>query len=1126
MTTQFPPSTFPTMSLGHPANLVSTSETGQAPLPPPADPGSVAAAVRGCSSPDASIRRPAEVQLKQWEDASGRGVVGYLTSLMTLIDINDATAGSADENCRLLAAILLKNGIPKSFSAPLPDAPAAEVDGSDAIFGRLREERAGVRARLPLLLFREGNGAVALHLRLALGNVAPFEFPTRWPTLLEDLAGLASASDAAGAMARGSNFDGSVGPGALSLEDVVRTRAVKALRLCLASIKHRRVVVQGAGTAAKGTMLHMGSLGSILRQARQERKETHDRACTIFESLAEGAAGNARAAIEGDGVAGGAFFPSAWRGRCLLAVGFIKCLTELWAMVEIENAAEDPRAPVVRAAAESLAQICEATRAYPGPLPPAIQAAAPEIREEYVTFHDKVHRAGLVCFVRAVSSLPSLVASQIPRILPLVADPVLTADATALRSAPPKRLGAMTAVMRVALRTPLYDEREATPSKNAVLAALLGGGDVGEAGGADAAGDPGVVAARTTVAALLAEGTVERLVEAVVGKLLRLGPAELEEWEDDPEGRYETDLAERSDPDEEAGDDARRCGGHLLRALLARETDRVARALLELTQRACRRLPPDDAEGMLDREACYRALELCRPAMVGGGQRRLNFSDWFQAELRPMLQAELGEGSPVAARAMQARAVQVVHAYAASLRPDEFGAAFFAAARLVAAPDLVTALCAARCVAALALLHVRGAEESVQLAAVRERSVLALGNAFALANRCESEECLRVTLMCVSSLVEANGLYLEPVLQAIAEQLPPLWARARDSVPIHSCLLSVLTHLIMKMGYESVEHADVQKVLFPLLDYCTDISAINRADTLLEDGLRLWLVTVVSSRMATMGAQLANMLPRLEAIVRSGLEPHLSLKVMQYNAVLLGPRVIQPLAPVLSEMLVNLTCCIHSEKKEEDDESMEDKDQRSNGTDRGVATLRDAVAALSFADAIMQLFPDLGLSICAPAILRVAKALPGKPAGMSPLYVATFQSLGRMIWISPDSLEEIFADGPDQEQKIAFVVNLWISSVTDVSVMVMLSSHAQKVAFIDQKGAALSLCSAVCRSSRVARAAGNDVVNFAKKLLDVQSSKLDLDALVEAVCSTTRRVTGDGPLGDCVARTAEILKSE
>ena len=48
----------------------------------------------------------------------------------------------------------------------------------------------------------------------------------------------------------------------------------------------------------------------------------------------------------------------------------------------------------------------------------------------------------------------------------------------------------------------------------------------------------------------------------------------------------------------------------------------------------------------------------------------------------------------------------------------------------------------------------------------------------------------QVTLMCISAIVEANGLYLEPVLHAIAEQLPSLWERAQDSVTIHSSLVS------------------------------------------------------------------------------------------------------------------------------------------------------------------------------------------------------------------------------------------------------------------------------------------------------------------------------------------------
>ena len=112
-----------------------------------------------------------------------------------------------------------------------------------------------------------------------------------------------------------------------------------------------------------------------------------------------------------------------------------------------------------------------------------------------------------------------------------------------------------------------------------------------------------------------------------------------------------------------------------------------------------------------------------------------------------MLRADLTESAPVATRAMQARAVQVVQAYSTSLRAEEFGEAFGAASRLVAARDLVTALCAARCVSHLALLHLRGTAESAELSHVRGHSVLALGNAFALANRCESEECLRVDLV-------------------------------------------------------------------------------------------------------------------------------------------------------------------------------------------------------------------------------------------------------------------------------------------------------------------------------------------------------------------------------------------
>merc|ERR1719223_380332 len=196
------------------------------------------------------------------------------------------------------------------------------------------------------------------------------------------------------------------------------------------------------------------------------------------------------------------------------------------------------------------------------------------------------------------------------------------------------------------------------------------------------------------------------------------------------------------------------------------------------------------------------------------------------------------------------------------------------------------------------------------------------------------------------------------------------------------------------------------------------------------------------------------MIPRLEAILWSGLEPHLSLKVLQFNAILLGPQVVEHLAPVLRELLQNLTHCIHSEQNEGGDTAMDSGDGSKQGTDRGGTTMRDAVAALNFAGFLCQISPDLGMSVCSPAISNSVAALPGK-ALTAPMLEALFNSFVRMLWMSPNSLEEIFANDPNQDEKIKSVVSTWITVVTSASFLTLLSPQAQKIMFIDQKGAAL-----------------------------------------------------------------------
>mmetsp|Transcript_14218 Transcript_14218/g.29011 ORF Transcript_14218/g.29011 Transcript_14218/m.29011 type:complete len:1199 (-) Transcript_14218:40-3636(-) len=1167
----FPPSTFPTMSLGSPANLTSnTTPSQQQPPPPPANVNSVLTAIRNSSSPNNTIRHPSERVLQQWSDSYlHHYACNYLTSLLYIIDWESSTAGNAagvvEESSRLMAAILFKNCVPKAFSVPI-DSLLEEITTNDndtnalrVFIDQLRHERNVIRQTLPNLLFRgartdssnNNDKTLMLHLQLALSNIALFDFPTGWPTLLEELMHVVKNGSGGATAIRGDNDTGMI--------MIVRVRAIQALRMCLSSIRHRKIVVQkGRGGGRRGgggrqqqqhPMMDMRHLESMIGKAVHERKEVHRMACNIFDGLAEGIVQHAQLAVTGGSSSSGVGQEgdatcTAWQMECKLATQYIKCMTEVIPMLEIEQVVHsDPRVPAVRSLLDNLTQICEAVKAYPFGSTPSTLMGVSSIQQEMTIQMDKLYRATLTCCMNSMKYQPQLFATQITAVLPSVVEPILTLDEAVLQSMPVKRLIVMTSFIQMVLQCALYDERrkDRLGSKNAVLSMLMGrkGGGSGndESGdGSNPNNDPAVIAARETVTALLAEGTIERLIECIVGKFLMLHPDEVEEWESDPEGRYETDLAEEAMLDAAS---PRHCGGALLMTLMNVETDRVAKTLLDLTQRVFQQLPQDDVNSMLSREACYRALELCHNSMIAKGKRRLNFSDWFQAELLPILQTELAENSPVAMRAMQARAVTLTQAYACSLKGEEFDAAFQSIAKLMAAPDLVTALCASRCIDYLAILSVQereSGEDSPQLLAVRSHSVFALGNAFALANRAESEECLRVILMCVSALVEANGVYLEPVLQAIAEQLPPLWERAGDSVPIHSCLLSVLTHLIMKMGYSTVENCHVQAVLFPLLDYCTDINVVNRAETLLEDGLRLWLVTLLSSRVATMGSKLTSMLPRLEMILRSGLEPHLSLKVLQFNSILLGKQVVEPLADFLRELLVTLTSRVHVKAKGNGDEMEDDGGNGGVGSkEKDVGTMRDAIAALSFADILMQLFPDLGYNISSPSIGKVISYIcSGSENGQRlsvtmPLLEVSLSAFGRMVWINPNSFDEVFtqqnADPSQREMKIVALVKTWLGVVTSVSLATMISKKAQTIRFIDQKGTALSLCSAICRSPTLSRVAGADIVEFTRQLLEVEArGNISTETIVEVACGATRQVVGDGPLGDAANMTAEMLK--
>lgn len=1126
---------------------------------------SVLSALESCSHFDAAVRQPAEQALQNWEKA----LPGYLSHLLSILGDNNIS-GRAD--VRLLAAILIRNAVPSvwCFSRRHEmqlrgsnitrdmETEQQQQKEQEILTEQNKQEKVHVRNTLPNIYFSEAiDEKIAVYLRLAIGAISCFDFPLEWPTLLQDLLQVAAASNSGG---------------------MRQNRALQLVREVLISARNRRIIIDPKQKSGKSRFVN---ISDIMREAALSKKQGQVSAAGAVGALTLGVAQHAAS-----------FLNMADELNGLLCVGYIKAVTELYRLIgmsrlpELESFGSDSRNFFTQAAL-----LLEKTSFYAISYPAATaqrqaqqQSSGYTSNEQWTRFGDKIYRHVLNCLMTVVSTLPRESAPIVPKCIEVVLKDIIGLDEAALRTLPLKRLVAQTMFLRDVLRQPAYYDSDLVNQQQHAVQSLLSR-LTGQSAGSitlfdphqllqqqnndSQKDDPDLENAKQAVAQMTKSVSelngnhviivdnintpiisVEALTQAIVIKFLRLSPNEMAEWKDDPEGRFETDEAERT-PDNEVNR-PRHCGGMVLMEMMRRNPINVGRTLIDLAKQ-CQQVPIQDITGLLHREACYRALQFCKFNILDkASDLNFDFSIWWSGELLALLQMHFTIDQPIPMRMLQARAIQILQVYSQALKNEQdYTTAFVAVSHLLAAPDLVVALCAARCVSHLALLHFKPTEVTPHLQKVRENSIVPLGNAFALANRVVGQECLRTVLLLVSSLVEANGTCLEGnILNAIAEQLPPLWNRASDSVAIHSCLVSVLSHLVGKLGSIAIENLHIQKVLFPLIDYCTDISSgMLRTDTLLEDGLRLWLVTLVTSRMAIMGNYLSTMLPRLEVILKTGLEAHLSLKVLHLYVVLVGPTVLQPLVGNLQSLLMDCVSCILKEGKDggvkvSDEEMMSDTislTEESNNKDQEKSTkaglMKDGIGALHFCSDILLLYPAFGYEIGQGAIITVLQAIIASRKSRAEnlkeniphsLVEAVFVAFGNLILFRPTLLEELFADNPDEDAQILSLVTTWIQVISNPPMQyIMIMSSSVVLLFIDKKRLALSLCAAVCKGHKTRRLVGSTVLRYTKTLIDTElESKIKVDDLVRVSCGTTRQVIGDGPLGDTATRTAEILKSD
>ena len=128
------------------------------------------------------------------------------------------------QHVRLLATVLAKNAVGSSWRKTLGTREWSRIPDA---------EKEHVRSAAAHLLLHEPQRRVATQTGLLIANIARFDFPAKWPTLLSDLttAGL-WPEDGANVSATEQN-----------------DRALFTLKHVVRAVKSKRIVVETAGTS-------------------------------------------------------------------------------------------------------------------------------------------------------------------------------------------------------------------------------------------------------------------------------------------------------------------------------------------------------------------------------------------------------------------------------------------------------------------------------------------------------------------------------------------------------------------------------------------------------------------------------------------------------------------------------------------------------------------------------------------------------------------------------------------------------------------------------------------------------------------------------------------------------------
>ncbi|KAL4518028.1 hypothetical protein Ndes2526A_g01512 [Nannochloris sp. 'desiccata'] len=844
-------------------------------------------------SQDNTTRSAAEKQLHTWESDSVPGFIGSLLKIAEELQ-------NVPEESRLLAVVVAKNAVGSSWRKTVASREWSHVPD---------QEKAFIRSTALSLLLRDPSDRVALQLGLLITNIARFDVPRPWESLIPILA---TAS--------------TVESGEISNSKV---RALSTLKYVLRALRSKRFVMEFRDDYSTAQ-----DIDAMSKQVDKDRALMFQQARSLLGVLRQQWEGNFSSLLRQE---------AGWEVRGPLAVAGLACLRELLMLLLDIRECEGEFDSLMRECAQAAAAIA-------GPLfsgPAAAAAVEAGSAGSHTILLSKCWERLLQIALIAMDRHTVAFAQHIPAWASVcINTALLRMNSEAVHSIRPKTRVLLTRFVARAMLQPFYREEAATEEEHMMM--LL-------PSAARARMNEALPALRAAARCLdgmvtQQDGRCDALVQSIVSKYIVLAPEELAEWGADPESFARQADVETS-PDAET---PRPCGVALLECALERNEEAVATSLVGLASNL--QSQQLTRESVLPREAVYRAIGECFTHL----RTRVDFGVWYTGELRMLLTST--DLSGIEGSILRARALWLIGVCGEELAAEAWQDAFKLAVQHMESPDLVVALMAVSAVAALIAVALEeqqfvgqplenqrsllegtdaeglvnglhgsfgngssqqqqldfaaqaNAEFNAHVAVVEESMDAIMKHCFDLLPRLYEAESMVRMLQCISATVELLGDRVQPHLHSITSALPQVWSlvQGRSSeegtgarVRLHCSLLAMLAHLIAKLGAAAAQQPEVAGVLLPLLLHATNTSD-PQAEPLMEDGLKLWMA-VLSAAPAVTPQLLEFVTGRLEGILKNGKDNAAGFSIAEGYALHGGATA---LAPILHQVATSITASI------------------------------------------------------------------------------------------------------------------------------------------------------------------------------------------------------------------------